>query len=109
MKQFNWIPQESLQVKVKPKVKVISFGDGYEQRAPDGIHNQLRSYSLQFAGTEEEIRVIDQFLTEHGAVKAFRWTPQDTRKTSTFKCEEWSLEVRGYWNTLSATFQEVVA
>lgn len=109
MKKFSWIPEESLSVSVKPKVKVISFGDGYEQRIADGINNQLREYSLNFSGEEDEIREIDKFLSEHGAVKAFLWTPQDTWKPGTFKCEEWSITVNGYWNRLSAKFQEIVA
>ncbi|WP_337261182.1 MULTISPECIES: phage tail protein [unclassified Serratia (in: enterobacteria)] len=109
MKTFTWIPEESLQVSVKPKVKVVSFGDGYEQRSPDGINNQLRSYSLQFSGSAEDVRTIDQFLTEHGGAQAFSWLPPDTLKSALFKCEEWNLAVNGYWNSLSATFQEVVA
>ena len=109
MKKFNWIPEESIKVSVKPKVKVISFGDGYEQRIADGINNQLREYSLSFSGEEADIREIDKFLTEHGAVKAFIWTPQDTWQPGTFKCEEWSITVNGYWNQLSAKFQEIVA
>lgn len=75
MKKFNWTPEESLKVSIKPKVKVITFGDGYEQRIADGINNQLREYSLNFSGEEAEIRKIDQFLAEHGAIKAFLWTP----------------------------------
>lgn len=109
MRTFTWLPEESLKVTVKPKVKVVMLGDGYEQRTPDGINNQLRSYSLQFSGTGQDIRAIDNFLTEHGAVTAFVWTPQDSGVMGVFKCEEWDLTINGYWNALSAKFQEVVA
>lgn len=109
MKTFTWTPEESLQVSVKPKVKVVSFGDGYEQRSPDGINTQLRNYSLQFSGSPADVSSIDQFLAEHGGALAFSWLPPGTLKSALFKCEEWNLNINGYWNSLSATFQEVVA
>ena len=109
MATFTYTPEFGALVTKKPAVRSVKFGDGYEQRIADGINNQLREYSLSFSGDEADIREIDKFLTEHGAVKAFSWTPQDTWQTGTFKCEEWSITVNGYWNQLSAKFQEIVA
>ncbi|MGC6360466.1 phage tail protein [Bisgaard Taxon 45] len=109
MRVFEYAPQWGMEMTRKPKVKVITFGDGYEQRIPDGINNNLRTYSVNFSGDETEINEIEQFLNEHGAVKAFLWTPYNSTIQGKFKCEEWSVSLKTGFFTLSAEFKEVVA
>lgn len=109
MRTFNWPVDQTLQVKVAPRVRVVKFGDGYEQRAPDGLHTDLRTYTVKFSAESADINLVDKFLTEHGAYKAFIWVPPERYRTGKYKCEEWSKEVSGLWDTLTATFQQVVA
>ncbi|HIF5575242.1 phage tail protein [Pasteurella multocida] len=109
MRVFEYAPQWGMEMKKKPSVNTISFGDGYEQRTPQGINNKLRTYSVSFVGREELINEIDQFLDDHGAVKAFLWTPYNSIIQGKFKCEEWSISHRTGFFTLSAEFKEVIA
>ncbi len=57
----------------EPRVKVIKFGDGYEQRFKDGINNQLKRYQLNFVEKMETGKAIDEFLRARGAVESFTW------------------------------------
>ncbi|MDY4280866.1 MAG: phage tail protein [[Pasteurella] mairii] len=107
MKEFKWMPQWNMKRKTKPNVNVVSFGDGYEQRSPKGIHNDLRTYDVVFKGVNAYINAIDAFLTLHNAYQAFLWTPPYSR-AGKFKCEAWDVEMAEGFATLTATFQEVV-
>ncbi|WP_439259485.1 phage tail protein [Lonepinella sp. BR2930] len=109
MKTFNWKPQWGVKCTRKPDVKVLSFGNGYEQRIKNGINNDLRSFDVVFKGDVANISAIDNFLTEHGAVNAFYWTPYGETTQGKFKCEEWEKEYSTGFLTLTATFKEVLA
>ena len=109
METFNWIPQKSSTASISPRVRVIKFGDGYEQRIQDGINNDLRSYNVTFIGLFDDITLIDEFLTRQGAVRAFKWGEPHTHKTITVVCRSWSSTSNGAAKTITATFDEVVA
>lgn len=109
METFNWRPQNCFNVSVAPKVRVIKFGDSYEQRQQDGMNNDLRSYSVTFVGLTEEINLIEDFLTRHNAVKAFLWRETNRNKLITVVCRSWNSTPNGAAKTISATSEEVVA
>ncbi|HII3710072.1 TPA: phage tail protein [Pasteurella multocida] len=108
MRVFEYAPQWGMEMKKKPRVNTLSFGDGYEQRIPQGINNNLRVYSVSFSGSEELINEIDKFLNDHGAVKSFLWTPYNSTQQGYFKCEEWGVSHKTGFFTLSAEFKEVI-
>ena len=109
METFNWTPQKSSTASISPRVRVIKFGDGYEQRIQDGINNDLRSYNVTFVGLFDDITLIDEFLTRQGGVHAFKWREPNTHKTITVVCRSWSSTPNGAAKTITATFDEVVA
>ena len=109
METFNWRPQNSSTTSVSPKVKVIKFGDGYEQRIQDGINNNLRSYNVTFIGLFEDMTLIDEFLNRQGGVHAFLWREPNTNKSIKVVCRSWSSTPNGAVKTISATFEEVAA
>jgi phage-related protein len=110
MYEFKWLPdQDNFTGTAAPLVRVVNYGDGYEQRQKNGIHHDLRSYSLTFTGEREYVDEIERFLTDRGAVEAFTWKAQDQWINRTFKCATWTRTINGLWETITATFQEVVA
>lgn len=109
METFHWRPQNSSNVSAAPKVRVIKFGDQYEERQKDGINNDLRSYSVTFVGLTEKIDLIEDFLTRHNAVKAFLWREPNRNKLITVVCRSWNPTPNGATKTITATFEEVVA
>ncbi|EBS3611146.1 hypothetical protein DPD44_25055 [Salmonella enterica subsp. enterica serovar Poona] len=73
------------------------------------MNTDLRIYTVKFSAESADINIIDQFLTEHAGYKAFIWLPPDSYITRKFKCAEWSKEVSGLWDTLTTTFEQVIA
>ncbi|MGL4416301.1 MAG: phage tail protein, partial [Plesiomonas shigelloides] len=38
---FGWAPRSAMEANHEPRVSAVKFGDGYEQRSPDGINHRL--------------------------------------------------------------------
>tara|TARA_Y100000034_G_C6780683_1_gene348926 strand:+ start:52 stop:639 length:588 start_codon:yes stop_codon:yes gene_type:complete len=69
---FLWKPSYNLSTLHNPRVNVTEFGNGYQQRNPDGLFSQLISFELTFEKrTEQEARAILHFLKARKAVESF--------------------------------------
>tara|TARA_R100000008_G_C3579487_1_gene167470 strand:- start:1596 stop:2159 length:564 start_codon:yes stop_codon:yes gene_type:complete len=69
---FLWTPSYNLTVSHNPKVNAVVFGNGYEQRTPDGIYNGLINLSLSFdMRSQTEARAIVQFLRARKGSESF--------------------------------------
>ena len=69
---FLWKPSYNISAKHNPRVNVVKFGNGYEQRNPDGLFSQLISFDISFEKrTEQESRAILHFLKARKAVESF--------------------------------------
>ena len=98
----------------KPKVHVISFGDGYEQRLADGINNLEQSISVSFSTRPKaEIDDLVAFFESLGGVTKFRFDLEDSNagsSTETIKCtcaqwnQTWAYDK---FYSLTATFKRV--
>lgn len=74
--EFIWKPSYETEKGLTPKVKVIQFGDGYEQRVPDGINNNLLTLNLTFAGKAlDEATAILHFFYAREGTESFLFTP----------------------------------
>ncbi len=108
MAEFTWIPSLGASLAMRPNVRRVAFGDGYEQRLAFGIHTQAEVWTLEFRGrTTQDAGAIDAFLRARGGVHAFEWTtPAGT--AAKFTCEEWSRSVdEPNVETVRATFKQV--
>lgn len=73
---FIWEPNYDHSSDITPRIKSIQFGDGYEQRASDGINNILLSFDFEFRlRTEAECAAIVHFLTTRAGYESFWFTP----------------------------------
>lgn len=107
---FTIAPSSGSSLSVKPNVKPVQFGDGYEQRIPSGINNQPRKWALEFRkGTLSQCQAVFDFLTARGGEESFYWTPPIGAQ-GVFVCREWSVAILSpsVWN-IGATFEEVFA
>jgi len=69
---FLWKPSYNVSTRHNPKVNVVKFGNGYEQRNPDGVFSQLIDMEISFEKrTEREARAILHFLKARKAVESF--------------------------------------
>ena len=73
---FFWRPSYGYNQKTEPRVRVVRFGDGYEQRVPDGIQNQLLTLELAFTerGGSESTAIL-HFLNARGGSESFVFYP----------------------------------
>ncbi|UVK96447.1 phage tail protein [Pseudomonas sp. B21-048] len=107
MLAFTWVPTYDATKTITPTVKVIKFGDGYEQRQGTGINRQPRKLALTFKRPKAEIEAIDAFLKARGAIEAFTYT-HSGQSIGVFVCREWTrTNIAKGIDGLSVTFEEV--
>ena len=111
MAVLTWIPAINAQKAVKPRVLQAKFGDGYSQRAADGLNTMLRSYTVQFSNRDKaESDAIEAFLIAQGGVLSFDWTPigDQPGKWICSAPNGWTrIEIGGGIASINATFDEV--
>lgn len=100
------VPSASSAVKIRPRVLVASFGNGYEQRLGDGTNSTLRDWNLQWQGISLTVGgQLDALFTANKGTNKILWTqpaPYNAEGAKSFICEEWSLT---YTGGLTCNFQ----
>lgn len=72
-------PDKTMTRQSSPKVLLATFGDGYEQRAADGINSIKETYNLQFRNREKTfVDDVITFLDSKKGVTKFSFTIPDT-------------------------------
>mgnify|MGYP003109826395 FL=1 len=80
--EFTWTPSYNQSAQISPRVLSVRFGDGYTQRIPDGINNNLLNLELSFENrTEKEATAILHFLNARRGAEAFAYTPPSPYQT----------------------------
>ena len=110
MATFTWTPDADATVTHEPRKREAKFGDGYSQRAQDGLNADMATWSLRFSGrSKAEGEAIDTFLQTQGGVTAFDWTPPGGAATK-WICPKWSRSYASYEaQSVSAEFKQVPA
>lgn len=94
----------------RPAVRVVRFGDGYEQRVTFGINQNPKEWRLRWSNiTEANADTIETFLDARAADNdSFTWSPPDESANYEFVCESWtkSFPTAGL-ATIDATFRQV--
>lgn len=105
---FTYAPSYTSQRKHAPRALLAQFGDGYEQRAGDGINTNPQEWDLTFEnlGDTDADALLGQ-LDGYGAVTSFTWTPPRGSEIRVV-CRTWSVTYASAGaNTIAATFTEV--
>ncbi|WP_414446860.1 phage tail protein [Burkholderia sp. 22PA0099] len=108
---FQWSPTvANMSGTDTATVRKAQFGDGYAQRAADGLNNVAAVFDLQFIGDAAKITAIRAFLAERGGATSFSWKPPLEAAPLLFVCETWSRPtVDGAIYTMTATFTQTFA
>lgn len=106
MDTFSYSPTYGSSAKTKCRVLSTNFGDGYRQRAADGINAAPVSWSLSFQHLDsEDVEDILSFFDEKGGHEAFQWTPPGGTTALKWTCSEWDHTPEpGGRGSISATF-----
>lgn len=108
MSTFNYMPDYSAKVTYKPRIISAQFGDGYQQRAPDGLNHNLPTWSVTFTRAPSVIQAIDTFLHERKGVEPFNWVSPAGVNGAYITSGEWAVSYDSPgWNSLTATFAQV--
>jgi phage-related protein len=108
---FNYVPSYGSQLNCEPRLLEAPFGDGYSQRAGDGINTDPQNWPLVFEPfTNDEADAIEAFFKARlaaGGLEAFDWTPP-FKASAKFICRSWSRSYdRFNSNTIHALFEQV--
>lgn len=68
------------------KVLVSPFGDGYSQRTPDGINNEIETWNVVWTTlTKEEKTTLKNFFKALKGAGSFLWTAPHETEEKTWK------------------------
>lgn len=94
---------------VEMKTAETAFGDGYTQRAGDGLNPEQRRTTVEWktldiAGADE----IEAFLAAHQGFRAFFWQGPRDGAMRRYRCRKWSRDnVAALIDSISAEFELV--
>ena len=107
---FIWKPSYTSRSNFEPRVRLMKYGDGYEQRAADGINNNLLNVDYVFdLKNEDETLAILHFLDRRAGKESFVFTPpRPFGLAKLFTCPNWSEQYNFRDNhVINANFKEV--
>lgn len=107
METFNWPVKLGMKTDFSPRVISVRFGDGYEQRKPDGLNSQLEKYNINLSLKPEKAQQVLAFLKRHGGVKSFLFQPVKNNPVVAVVCKKWSSDLGNIKALISAEFEEV--
>ena len=97
--------------KSNPKVKIVKFGDGYEQRLRYGEDQNLKEWNLKWTAKDNtDADAIEAFLDARADDAAsFDWSPIGDTETYKWVVDNWArtFNYSGV-NEITATFRQVV-
>lgn len=93
----------------KPKVLMPDFGDGYAQRAADGINNNPAARALSWTNlTQDEFDYIDGFFDARYGVESFYYDHLGRGNPQVYICTDWEVtDVDFGIYTITANFMQV--
>jgi len=93
----------------QPRVLEARFGDGYSQRAGDGLNILEREWTLSWNQlSTADADILDSYLVARGGIEAFWWTPP--REVTAIKviCQDWRRQPASPGaDRVDATFRQV--
>lgn len=103
---FAWQHRAAPTGSIKHRTLSASFGDGYTQRAGDGVNTQAAEWPLEFVGSKAFIEPIATFLDTHGGFRAFNWIPPFGQVSKFVAADGYTVTSNGGVLTLAVTFTQ---
>ena len=79
----------------RPRIISVQFGDGYEQRAPDGLNYKDHQQEIVWTNLRQEVAEhISMFFDNRRGTDTFRYrfpNPRGTEKENFYVCKEWEV------------------
>lgn len=94
MEHFNFPVSYDASASIEHRVLEARFGDGYAQRAGDGLNTRKSTWDLSCTGSASFIEEVKAFIDAHGGYKAFTWSPRN-HPPALFTCAGYKIRSRG--------------
>lgn len=107
---FEWMEDAGARDSYELREVEVRFGDGYSQRAPDGLNPEESTHELTFSGLDETTASDIITFLRGNVGSSFTWTPLGTSTPIKVKCKKFDRrldEGHRYSWTVSATFERV--
>jgi phage-related protein len=102
-------PSYATQSSVSIKIKNIQYGNGYEQRARDGINNVQKRYKLAFENiTQSQLTTIRDFVITNAGVEAFYYSVPGLDATLTLYRTNGDTEIQNMANNIYSISFEIM-
>ncbi len=108
--ELVWNPSYQFEVNSSPTIQTIKFGDGYEQRIINSVHNNLIRATVSFEGkSRNEARAIAHFLAARRGAESFVYKlPPPYSVEKLFIVRNWTTSMKFFDNYLiKASLEEV--
>ena len=94
---------------IAPRVLMANLGDGYKQRAVDGINSMPEKWELTWENiSDTDADTLDNFFTTYAGADSFDWTAPRASSSSKYICSGWKRTISYFQNdTITATFEQV--
>jgi len=112
---FFWKPSYTSNIAFEPNIINIQFGNGYQQRIPNGINFDLLKFEATFENRMEmEAVSMLHFLDQRGGAQAFIYNVPTIYSKSNFNTKfiapNWNVTYNSYNNyTIKVRIEEVAA
>ena len=107
MTDFNYIPSYESASSVTPRINVVRFGDGYCQRAADGINLFPDKWRLSFNNVTDAVALAIETDLKAAAGGTLRWKPSPALEADpyrNFMCLSWT-RTRNNYNSQTVTLE----
>lgn len=104
----NIQPTYSSNKTTTPRFLRADFGDGYVQRAADGINTIIDQWNVMWTVDSTTGTTLTTFFEAREGYDDFTWTPPGETESKKFICTQWSKSFLGPDTVqISATFEQV--
>lgn len=105
---FKWKVKPGMGIESEPRVRTVRFGDGYEQRRPDGFNTNQKKYSIMLSPKNGDALLVCEFLEKQGGMTVFLWKPPHQIHMITVLCRKWSSSVGALRTEITAEFEQAM-
>ncbi len=105
---YDWVESPGTSLNERPRVAATRFGDGYEQRAPDGLNPITQTWqvvhrAIDIAVAEAIVAFLRARLSAPAGLEAFEWWPPRQAAALRFTCREWTMNIDDETDTATVT------
>lgn len=106
--RFYFISAPGANTQSAPNVTTSQMGDGYEERKPAGLNNDLKTYSLTYNIPKASRKRFRDFLDSKKGYMAFEIMSPYRQRWQLVIAPKWSEASHHYFSTFTVNFEEVL-